>query len=49
MEIDEYDPLWDQKYANIKGLVKTKWIGQAGTWGPLWNIETGIQLQHPKN
>jgi hypothetical protein len=45
MEIDEYDPLWDQKYANIKGLVKTKWIGQAGTWGPLWNIETGIQLQ----
>jgi hypothetical protein len=43
MEIDEYDPLWDQKFANIPGIVKTKWTGQAGTWGPLFSSETGIQ------
>tara|TARA_Y100001960_G_scaffold237456_1_gene250221 strand:- start:953 stop:2803 length:1851 start_codon:yes stop_codon:yes gene_type:complete len=44
MEIDDYDPLWDEKYANIAGIVKTKWSGQAGTWGNLWSEKTGIQL-----
>ena len=43
MEMDKYDPLWDQKYANISGIVKTKWSGQASMWGTLWDLETGIQ------
>ena len=45
MEIDDYDTLWDEKYANIAGIVKTKWSGQAGTWGTLWDPITGIQYK----
>ena len=45
MEIDDYDTLWDEKYANIAGIVKTKWSGQAGTLGTLWDPVTGIQYK----
>ena len=46
MEIDEYDHLWDKKYANIPGIIKTKWVGQASVWGSLWDPATGIQREH---
>ena len=42
MELSEFDKLWDQKYANILGIVKTRWTGIAGTWGFIWDPETGI-------
>lgn len=42
MKIKEYDSLWDQKYANIPGIVKTKWSGIASTFGYYWDPETGI-------
>ena len=42
MEINEYDSLWDQKYANIPGIVKTKWSGIASTFGYYWDPATGI-------
>jgi hypothetical protein len=41
-EIRESDSLWDQKYANILGIVKTRWVGMASTWGFLWDPVTGI-------
>jgi hypothetical protein len=42
MDINEYDYLWDQKYANISGIVKTKWSGIASTFGYYWDPATGI-------
>lgn len=44
IEISVYDPLWDQKYANISSIIKTKWVGQWAIWGNLWDFSTGIQL-----
>jgi hypothetical protein len=43
MDINEYDPLWDQKYANIQSIVKTVWTGQTTLWGYIWDTTTGIQ------
>ena len=48
MEINDYDPLWDQKYANIPGIIKTKWSGTSGIWGNLWDPVTGIQYSQSK-
>jgi hypothetical protein len=43
MEIDEYDPLWEQKYANIPSIVKTVWTGQATLWGYIFDPVTGTK------
>lgn len=45
MELDKYDSLWDQKYGNIAGVVKTSWMGTSTYWGTLWDPVTGIQYQ----
>jgi hypothetical protein len=43
MEIDEYDPLWEQKYANIPNIVKTVWTGQSTLWGYIFDPVTGTK------
>jgi hypothetical protein len=48
MEINKYDPLWDQKYANISGIIKTKWSGQASIWGYGYNQHTGLPYGYEK-
>ena len=42
MQVEEYGYLWDQKYGNIPGIIKTKWSGMASTHGYYWNPVTGI-------
>jgi hypothetical protein len=43
LQISKYDILWDKKYANISGIIKTNWSGQTSTWGFLYNPETGVK------
>ena len=43
LQISEYDSLWDKKYGNISGIIKTNWSGQTSTWGFMYDQTTGVK------